>query len=82
MSYDAASGRQDTEATFRGGRLVLLTSPGLFKGRKYRAYTEFVAAKVLRLVATKPFLLTDQRLSVTSGLARAAISVGSTPGGT
>ena len=82
MTYDASTGRQDAEATFRGSSLTLVESPGLFQARTYRAYREFTGATVLKFTATKPFMLTAQKLYVDTGAARAEILVGSTPTGT
>lgn len=82
MSYDATTGRQDAAATFRGSSLTLGETPGLFQARAYRAYREFTAAVILRLVAPGPFMLTSQRLYVDTGAAKATITVGSTPTGT
>lgn len=55
---------------------------GLFAGRQFRFYREFTAATVLKLVFTKPFILTDQRLYVDAGQAKVTVSVGGTEGGT
>lgn len=71
-----------TLAGFEGAQLTQELTQGFFKGRTYRAYKEFTANTVLKLVATKPFLLTSQALYVDAGQARALITVGSTEGGT
>lgn len=82
MTYNAETGRQDAAATFRGSSLVLEETPGLFNARAYRAFREFTAATVLKFTATKPFMLTAQKLYVDTGAARAEIFVGATPTGT
>lgn len=82
MSINARSGLEDSATVFGGAMLVNGQTAGFFKGRTFRMYKEFSANTVLRLVATKPFMLTAQSLQVLAGEARAVISVGSTPGGT
>jgi hypothetical protein len=82
MSLSAQTGRYETEASFQGARLILPATSGFFKGRAFRAYREFTGAAVIRLVATKPFMLTSQRLYVDTGQAKATITVGGTAGGT
>lgn len=69
----------------RGAQLTQPLSEGFWTGRQFRMYREFTlgngASTTLRITATKPFLLTDQNLTITAGDARAVIRVGATPAG-
>lgn len=82
MGFSPATGQYESSASFRGASLTLDATPGLFRGRCYRAYKEFTGATVLRLVASTPFMLTAQVLFVDTGQARCVVSTGGTPGGT
>lgn len=82
MSINGRSGTQDSAVVFNGAQAVAELSKGLFSGRAYRAYKEFAAATVLRIVASAPFMLTSQKLHVDAGQAKATITLGGTPGGT
>lgn len=81
MTISASTGQFESPASFRGNTLTLDLSPGFFKGRAFRAYKEFTANTVLKVVATKPFLLTAQTLYVDAGAAKAVVTVGATLGG-
>jgi len=54
----------------------------MWQQRCFRAYLEFSANTVIQFVATKPFLLTTQKLWTGQGAARVVVSTGGTPSGT
>lgn len=84
--FGVFSGLREVLRSFRGALLVQMQSMGFWRGRQFRAYKELNLAAAgsvtLRLVATAPFLLTDQTLRLIGGDARAVIRVGATPTGT
>lgn len=82
MEFDVLTGRAQSQAMFDGAQLVSGQSRGFFLGKTYRMYKEFTANTVLRVVATKPFILTAQSLYVDTGAARAMVVAGGTAGGT
>lgn len=81
-SYKDLNNQETTQRGFNGAALRQELTLGFLQGRAFRAYREFTANTTLRLTATKPFMLTEQRLVCDSGQARVAIYVGSTNGGT
>lgn len=84
--FGVYSGLREVLRSFRGALLVQAQSMGFWRGRQFRAYKEFNlpgnASVTMRLVASAPFLLTDQTLRLIGGDARAVIRVGATPDGT
>lgn len=78
---DVLTGKPESIRTYKG---TLLTSDelALREGRAFRAYREFSANTVLKLVFSKPFRLTAQSLWTGQGAARAVVSTGGTEGGT
>lgn len=82
MPFSLLTGQYESGATFRGAALVQDMSLGLVGKRKFRAYREFTSAVTIKLVFTKPFLLTSQRLWTGQGTARAVVSTGGTESGT
>jgi len=72
--------------SFRGAQLVHIGGTGFWEGKQFRSFFEFTTTGteliVLRLVATQPFLLQYEALTVHKGEARVEIRTGSAPGGT
>ncbi len=81
QSFSDTQGRGSTARGYNGAQLTQELTLSFFAGRSYRAFKEFTANTQLRFVATKPFMLTSQRLTVTAGACKAVITVGSTAGG-
>lgn len=81
-SYKDLRLQETTQRGFNGAALRQELTLGFLQGRAFRAYRKFTANVTLRLTATKPFMLTEQRLSCSQGAAEATIYVGSTGGGT
>jgi len=74
-------GGQGSATSFDGALSVTELSKGFLAGKSYRAYKAFTANTQLRVVATKPFLLTFQSMYCDAGQATAVITAGSTLGG-
>ncbi|MNJ09289.1 hypothetical protein D3C77_34310 [compost metagenome] len=71
--------------SFRGALLVQVQSLGLWQGRQFRQYRAFSGTGItlqLRFQATKPFILSDQRLYIDDGIAQVRVLTGATPSGT
>ena len=81
-SYKDLNQNEATQRGFNGAALRQELTLGFLQGRSYRAYRKFTASVTLRFTATKPFMLTEQRLACSQGAAEATIYVGSTNGGT
>jgi hypothetical protein len=81
-TYKDLRGDNTTQLGFNGAGLRQELTLGFLQGRAYRAYRKFTANTTLRLTATKPFMLTEQRLSCSAGAAEVIIYVGATNGGT
>jgi len=75
-------GSQGQAKSFDGALSITPLSSAFLAGKSYRAYRAFSANTQLRVVATKPFLLTFQSMYCDAGAATAVITVGSTLGGT
>lgn len=73
---------QSSARAWRSALMVSDVGMALLGSKKFRMYREFSANSTLRFVATKPFLLTDQRLWTGQGNVRISISTGGTPAGT
>lgn len=72
----------ESDRNFRGARMEIPMNMGLWTMRCFRAYREFTATTVIKLVAAKPFILKGQGLWTGSGSVRLAVVVGGTEGGT
>lgn len=81
QSFSDTKGLGASARGYNGAQLTQDLTLSFFEGRSYRAFKEFTANTQMRFVATKPFMLTSQRLSVTAGACKATITVGSTAGG-
>ena len=71
--------------SFRGAQLGHMSGTGFWEGRQFRAYFEFAQGTgvlVLRLVATQPFLLQYEALTVHKGEVLVEVRTSSTPSGT
>lgn len=62
--------------------LVHAQTAGFHEKRQFRAYREFTANTVIKMVFSKPFYLTFQSLWTGQGAARAVVSTGGTENGT
>lgn len=67
---------------FKGAQLFQSFTGSYMEGRCFRFFHEFATSAVLRFVATKPCLLTEQVLYVDAGVARLTTYADGTPGGT
>lgn len=81
MFFNILSKLSEVGMSWRGNQLISLLTRGFFEKKQFRAYKEFTANTVLKMVFTKPFYLQSQVLYCDAGAARVTISTGGTEGG-
>lgn len=67
---------------YKGARLVVEMSPGLWEGRQFRAYRAFTTATQLRFTCAKDFVLQSQFLYCEQDTAAVTILTGAAQSGT
>lgn len=82
MALNAKTGQAESPATYEGANCQSEKDRALFEKRKFRAYFEFTADKVVKFTTTKPFFLTKQDIWTSTGSVRVAVKTGATEGGT
>lgn len=82
QALSAVTGKPESVYSADGALCSTDKTPALLNKKLWRAYREFSANTTIRLVATKPFYLTSQRLWTGQGSARVVVSTGGTPAGT
>lgn len=82
IGFDALTGEPQSVHAIDNALMVSDSSSGFQGKRQFRAYLEFTTSAVLKLVFTKPFYLTHQKLWTGSGNCRAVISTGGVESGT
>lgn len=82
MTTLSQNGVYESARSFRGAGMQTQMSMGLWNQKQFRAYREFTANTVIKIVAAKPFVLKSQTLWTGSGAVRLAVVAGATEGGT
>lgn len=80
--YNGRTGEPERLFSLGGALFVTDQTRGFVEKRQFRAYKEFTALTVIKMVFTKPFYLTAQSLWTGQGAARLVVSTGGTESGT